>query len=136
MSNGQSLRNELTTISVYALDGKGQVQYHPEHLEALERNVVCFSLQAGTPARVFYLKTILPSARRDIHLFFPCSMREIFTLRLLEKSLGVSFLSASETHPRPLGSSWAEALGGRAWGQGAGGLCTQKWKEAHKAREK
>ena len=43
MSSGQSSRTEPTTISVYALDGKGQVLYDPEHLEVLGKNMCFFS---------------------------------------------------------------------------------------------
>lgn len=68
MSNGQSSRTELTTISVYALDGKGQVLYDPEHLEVLGRNMCFFSMvgQRGTLGSVLYLKTILPGARKEV----------------------------------------------------------------------
>ena len=41
MSSNQSSGIELMIISVYDLDGKGQIRYDPEHLASLGRNT-CF----------------------------------------------------------------------------------------------
>lgn len=46
MSNDQSSGVEVIIISVYDLDGKGQIRYGPGHLEALAKQVF-FSMGGG-----------------------------------------------------------------------------------------
>ena len=75
MSSNQSSGIELMIISVYDFDGKGRIRYDPEHVASLGRNT-CFSPWGGggwgwgggrgTLGSVFYLKTMLPGARREV----------------------------------------------------------------------
>lgn len=46
MSNDQSSGIKVIIISVYDLDGKGQIRYGPGHLEALAKQVF-FSMGGG-----------------------------------------------------------------------------------------
>lgn len=81
MYNRQSSGIELSTILVYALAEKGHIQYEAEPPRGIGEECVFFST-GGDPVQCFLFKNHSPSsAKRDIHLFFPSSMREIFVLK-------------------------------------------------------
>lgn len=69
MSNSQSSGIELSTILLYALDEKGQIQYEPEPPRGIGEEHVFFST-GETLASVFYLKTILPQCQEGCTLTF------------------------------------------------------------------